>query len=30
VLHTWGQQLHHHPQLHCVLPAGGLTPAGAR
>jgi hypothetical protein len=23
VLHTWGQQLHHHPHLHCVLPAGG-------
>ena len=22
VLHTWGQQLHHHPHLHCVLPAG--------
>jgi Transposase zinc-binding domain/Putative transposase len=30
VLHTWGQQLHHHPHLHCVLPAGGLTPDGAR
>ena len=26
VLHTWGQQLHHHPHLHCVLPAGGLAP----
>ena len=22
----WGQQLHHHPHLHCVLPAGGLAP----
>jgi Putative transposase len=27
VLHTWGQQLHHHPHLHCVLPAGGLAPS---
>ena len=25
VLHTWGQQLHHHPHLHGVLPAGGLA-----
>jgi Putative transposase/Transposase zinc-binding domain len=30
VLHTWGQQLHHHPHLHCVLPAGGVAPDGAR
>jgi len=30
VLHTWGQQLHHHPHLHCVLPAGGLAPDGAQ
>ena len=30
VLHTWGQQLHHHPHLHCVLPAGGLSADGAR
>ncbi len=29
VLHTWGQQLHHHPHLHCVLPAGGLAPDGS-
>jgi hypothetical protein len=28
VLHTWGQQLHHQPHLHCVLPAGGLAPDG--
>jgi len=28
VLHTWSQQLHHHPHLHCVLPAGGLAPDG--
>jgi hypothetical protein len=25
LLHTWGQQLHHHPHLHCVLPAGGVA-----
>jgi hypothetical protein len=30
VLHTWGQQLHHHPHLHCVLPAGGLAPDATR
>jgi hypothetical protein len=26
VLHTWGQNLHHHPHLHCVVPGGGITP----
>jgi len=25
VLHTWGQNLLHHPHLHCVIPAGGLS-----
>jgi hypothetical protein len=30
VLHTWGQQLHHHPHLHCVLPAGGLASDGSQ
>ena len=25
VLHTWGQQLEHHPHLHCVVPGGGLA-----
>ena len=30
MLHTWGQQLHHHPHLHCVLPAGGVAPDGTR
>jgi hypothetical protein len=25
VLHTWGQTLVHHPHLHCVAPAGGLS-----
>ena len=29
VLHTWGQQLQHHPHLHCVLPAGGIAPDGS-
>jgi hypothetical protein len=23
VLHTWGQNLLHHPHVHCVVPAGG-------
>ena len=26
VLHTWGQNLVHHPHVHCVIPAGGLSP----
>jgi Putative transposase/Transposase zinc-binding domain len=25
VLHTWGQNLLHHPHLHCVVPGGGLS-----
>jgi hypothetical protein len=25
VLHTWNQQLLHHPHVHCVVPAGGLS-----
>jgi hypothetical protein len=25
VLHTWNQQLLHHPHVHCVVPAGGLA-----
>jgi hypothetical protein len=25
VLHTWNQKLEHHPHLHCVVPAGGLS-----
>ena len=24
ILHTWGQNLLHHPHIHCVVPAGGL------
>ena len=26
VLHTWSQNLRHHPHLHCLVPAGGLAP----
>jgi hypothetical protein len=26
VLHTWGQALHHHPHLHCIVPGGGISP----
>jgi hypothetical protein len=25
VLHPWGQTLHHHPHIHCLVPAGGLA-----
>jgi hypothetical protein len=25
VLHTWSQNLGHHPHLHCLVPAGGLA-----
>jgi hypothetical protein len=25
VLHTWGQNLQHHPHIHCVVPGGGLS-----
>jgi hypothetical protein len=25
VLHTWNQKLEHHPHVHCVVPAGGLS-----
>ena len=30
VLHTWGQNLHLHPHLHCVVPGGGLSLDGAK
>src|ERR1035437_499000 len=30
VLHTWGQNLQHHPHIHYIVPAGGLTPDGSR
>jgi hypothetical protein len=25
ILHTWGQNLLHHPHLHCVVPGGGVS-----
>lgn len=25
ILHTWGQNLLHHPHVHCVVPGGGLS-----
>jgi hypothetical protein len=30
VLHTWGQNLLHHPHVHCVVPGGGLAPDRSR
>jgi hypothetical protein len=30
VLHTWGQNLDHHPHVHCIVPGGGLSPNRAR
>jgi hypothetical protein len=30
VLHTWGQNLHLHPHLHCVVPGGGISLDGFR
>jgi putative transposase/transposase-like zinc-binding protein len=29
-LHTWGQNLHLHPHLHCVVPGGGISLHGSR
>jgi hypothetical protein len=29
VLHTWGQNLEHHPHLHYIVPAGGLALDGS-
>ena len=25
VLHSWGQSLHYHPHIHCIVPGGGLS-----
>jgi hypothetical protein len=25
ILHTWGQNLMHHPHIHCIIPGGGLS-----
>jgi hypothetical protein len=30
LLHTWGQNLMHHPHVHCVVPGGGIAPDGSR
>jgi Putative transposase/Transposase zinc-binding domain len=30
VLHTWNQKLGLHPHVHCVIPAGGLSPQRTR
>jgi hypothetical protein len=30
VLHTWGQNLDHHPHVHCIVPGGGISPDGTR
>src|ERR1700720_1595367 len=30
VLHTWSQKLKLHPHVHCVVPAGGLSPDHTR
>jgi hypothetical protein len=30
ILHTWGQNLLHHPHVHCVATGGGLDPDGER
>ena len=30
VLHTWSQNLLHHPHIHCLVPAGGIAPDGSR
>ena len=29
LLHTWGQNLQHHPHVHYVIPGGGLAPDSA-
>ncbi len=30
ILHTWGQNLLHHPHVHCLVPAGGISPDRTR
>ena len=30
VLHSWGQNLHYHPHIHCIVPGGGVSPDGTR
>ncbi len=29
VLHTWGQNLDHHPHVHCIVPGGGISTDGS-
>jgi len=28
ILHTWGQNLMHHPHIHCIVPGGGINSCG--
>jgi hypothetical protein len=28
ILHTWGQNMMHHPHVHCIVPGGGLNSSG--
>lgn len=28
ILHTWGQNIMHHPHIHCIVPGGGLSNVG--
>lgn len=30
ILHTWGQNLLHHPHIHCIVTGGGLSADGSR
>jgi hypothetical protein len=30
ILHSWGQNLLHHPHVHCVVPGGGISPDQTR
>lgn len=30
ILHSWGQNLHYHPHLHCIVPGGGISFDGRR
>jgi hypothetical protein len=30
VLHTWGQNLDHHPHVHCIVPGGGIATGDQR
>jgi hypothetical protein len=30
VLHSWGQNLHYHPHVHCIVPGGGPSLDGTR